>query len=147
MNLLDINKNKFVVFRPNNGVVEFEVALDGENDTVWQTGQQIMDLFGKARRNVGEHLKNIYRGGELDKISTWREFRQIQKEGDREVNRKIFLYNEDVSISIGYRIKSKVGVEFRKWATNKLKAHLIEGFSVNQHRLSQLKQTIQFSML
>lgn len=147
MNRLEINKNEFVVFRPNNGVVEFEVALDGENDTVWPTGQQIMDLFGKARRTVGEHLKNIYSEVKLDKISIRREFRQIQKEGDREVNRKISVYNLDVSISIGYRVKSKVGVEFRKWATNKLKEHLIQGFSVNQHRLSQLKQTIQFSML
>jgi hypothetical protein len=139
MNRLDINKNKFVVFRPNNGVVEFGVAQDSENDTVWAIKQQIMDLFGKARKTVSEHLKNIYSEGKLDKISTWREFRQIQREGDRGVNRKISVYNLDVSISRGYRVKSKVGVEFRKWGTIKLNEHFIQGISVDQHGVSQLK--------
>jgi hypothetical protein len=64
-------------------------VLDGEHDTVWATEHQIMELFGKARRTIGEHIKNIYKEGELDKESTWREFRQVQKEGEREVSRKV----------------------------------------------------------
>ena len=127
MNLLGIKNGDVVVFRPKNGQTEFRVVLDGEHDTIWATEQQIMDLFGKARRTIGEHIKNIYEEGELDKDSTWWEFRQVQKEGNREVSRKVSVYNLDVIISVGYRVKSQVGTEFRKWATQKLKEHLIKG--------------------
>ena len=72
---------------------------------------------------------------ELDKESTWREFRQVQKEGEREVFRKVSIYNLDVIISVGYRVKSQVGTEFRKWATQKLKGYLLKGYSVNQELL------------
>jgi hypothetical protein len=111
--------------------------LDSEHDTVWATDQQIMDLFGKARRTIGEHIKNIYEEGELDKVSTWREFRQVQTEGTRQVERKLSAYNLDVIISVGYRVKSKVGIEFRKWATSKLKEYLLQGYSIYQKRLQQ----------
>lgn|SRR5690606_2383113 len=131
MDHLVIKNSEVVVFKPKGGQTEFQVVLDGEHDTVWATEQQIMDLFGKARRTIGEHIKNIYKEGELDKDSTWREFRQVQKEGGREVSRKISSYNLDVIISVGYRVKSQVGIEFRKWATQKLKEYLIKGYSVN----------------
>lgn len=81
MNLPEMKNSELVVFRPKDGTTEFQVVLDGSNDTVWATEQQIMELFGKARRTIGEHIKNIYKEGELDKESTWREFRQVQKEG------------------------------------------------------------------
>lgn len=81
MNIENKKENsEVVVFRPKDGIQEFQVVLDGENDTVWATEQQIMELFGKARRTIGEHIKNIYKEGELDKSSTWRDFRQVQKE-------------------------------------------------------------------
>ncbi len=134
---MQIDKSELVVFKPKGGQTEFQVVLDGEHDTVWATEQQIMDLFGKARRTIGEHIKNIYKEGELDKNSTWREFRQVQKEGEREVSRKISAYNLDVIISVGYRVKSKVGTEFRKWATQKLKEHLIKGYTFNQKLLKE----------
>ena len=118
-----ISNSEVVVFRPESGQAEFQVILDEAQDTVWATEQQIMDLFGKARRTIGAHIQNIYDEGELDKNSTWREFRQVQKEGSRQVSRKIAVYNLDVIISVGYRIKSNVGIEFRKWATKKLKKH------------------------
>lgn len=121
MNLPDIKNSEVVVFKPKSGQTEFQVVLDSEHDTVWATEQQIMDLFGKARRTIGEHIKNIYEEGELDKESTWREFRQVQIEGKREVSRKVSIYNLDVIISVGYRVKSQVGTEFRKWANQKLK--------------------------
>lgn len=89
-------------------------------------------MFGKARRTIGEHIKNIYEEGELDKESTWREFRQVQKEGDREVSRKVSIYNLDIIISVGYRVKSQVGTEFRKWATQRLKDYFLKGYSINQ---------------
>ena len=115
------------------------MVLDGEHDTVWSAEQQIMDLFGKARRTIGEHIKNIYEEGELDKESTWREFRQVQKEGDREVSRKVSIYNLDIIISVGYRVKSQVGTEFRKWATQRLKEYFLKGYSINQ-KLLQTEQ-------
>ena len=116
-----ISNSEVVVFRSESGQAEFQVILDKAQDTVWATEQQIMDLFGKARRTIGSHIQNIYDEGELDKNSTWREFRQVQKEGSRQVSRKIAVYNLDVIISVGYRVKSNVGIEFRKWATKKTK--------------------------
>ncbi len=149
MNLPEIKNSEFVVFKPKNAQTEFQVILDGEHDTVWVTEQQIMDLFGKARRTIEYHIKNIYEEGELDKEATWREFRQVQKEGKRDVTRKVSVYNLDVIISVGYRVKSQVGTEFRKWATQRLKDYLIRGYSVNkellkmeQHKVVSLQKEI-----
>jgi hypothetical protein len=102
-----------------------------------------MDLFGKARRTIGEHIKNIYEEGELYKNLTWREFRQVQNEGDREVSRRVPIYNLDIIISVGYRVKSTVGTEFRIWATQKLKEYLIKGYSLNQELLKKEKNRVE----
>jgi len=149
MNITEVKNDELVVFKPENGNTEFQVVLDSERDTVWVTEQQIIDLFGKSRRTIGEHIKNIFAEGELDKESTWRESRQVQKEGEREVSRKVAIYNLDVIISVGYRVKSKVGIEFRKWATSKLKEYLLKGYSINkillegqQSRIIELEQTL-----
>jgi len=106
MNIPEIKNDELVVFNPESGNTEFQVVLNSERDTVWATEEQIIDLFGKSRRTIGEHIKNIYAEGELDKESTWRESRQVQKEGEREVSRKITIYSLDVIISVGYRVKS-----------------------------------------
>jgi len=143
MNLPEIKNSEVVVFKPKDGQTEFQVVLDGDHDTVWATEQQIMELFGKARRTIGEHIKNIYEEGELDKESTWREFRQVQKEGEREVSRKVSIYNLDVIISVGYRVKSQVGTEFRKWATQRLKEYLLKGYSINQKLLQTEQQKVE----
>lgn len=143
MNLPEIKNSEVVVFKPKDGQTEFQVVLDGEHDTVWATEQQIMDLFGKARRTIGEHIKNIYKEGELDRDATWREFRQVQKEGDREVSRKGSIYNLDVIISVGYRVKSQVGIEFRKWATQRLKEYLLKGYSINQKLLQTEQKKVE----
>jgi death-on-curing family protein len=137
MTLPEIRNSEIIVFKPKNGLTEFRVVLDGEHETVWVTEQQIMNLFGKSRRTIGEHIKNAYDEGELEKESTWREFRQVQKEGVREVTRKVSIYNLDVIISVGYRVKSKVGTEFRKWATQKLREYLIKGYSLNTELLKK----------
>ena len=132
---------EIVVFNSSQSDSEFQIILDGDNETVWITEKQIIELFGKARRTIGEHINNLYEEGELDKSSTWREFRQVQKEGQREVTRNVPQYNLDVIISVGYRVKSKTGIEFRKWATKKLKEHLIKGYTLNQNiQLHQIKE-------
>lgn len=138
-----MKNNEIIVFKPKDGDTEFQVVLDGEHDTVWATEQQIMELFRKARRTIGEHIKNIYEEGELDKDSTWREFRQVQKEGNREVSRKVSVYNLDVIISVGYRVKSKVGVEFRRWATQRLKEYFLKGYAINQKLLQSEQNRIK----
>ncbi len=118
------------------------MVVDGEQDTVWATQQQMTELFGKARRTVGEHIKNLYAEGELDEAATRRDFRQVQKEGSREVTRTLTYYNLDVIISVGYRVKSQRGIEFRKWATKRLKEYLINGYSINTELLSKQKEKI-----
>jgi len=143
MRLPEIKKSEVIIFKPKGGHTEFQVVLDGEHDTVWATEQQIMDLFGKARRTIGEHIKNIYKEGELYKNLTWREFRQVQKEGGREVSRKYSIYNLDIIISVGYRVKSQVGTEFRIWATQKLKEYLIKGYSLNHEILRKEKNKVE----
>ena len=143
MNLSEIKNSEVVIFKPKDGQTEFQVVLDGEHDTVWVTERQIMKLFGKARRTIGEHIKNVYEEGELDKESTWREFRQVQKEGEREVYRKVSIYNLDVIISVGYRVKSQVGTEFRKWATQRLKEYLLNGYTINQRLLQAEQQKVE----
>lgn len=142
-NLPEIKNSEVVIFKPKNGQTEFQVVLDSEHDTVWATEQQLMELFGKARRTIGAHIKNIYEEGELDKESTWREFRQVQKEGEREVSRKVSIYNLDIIISVGYRVKSQVGTEFRKWATQRLKEYLLKGYSINQKLLQTEQQKVE----
>lgn len=138
-----VEKSEIVVFKPKHGHTEFQLVLDGNAETIWLMEQQIMELFGKSRRTIGEHIRNIYNEGELEKNSTWREFRQVQEEGSRKVERKVSLYNLDVVISVGYRVKSNVGTEFRKWATEKLREYLIRGYVINQQRIEQLGQNIE----
>ena len=137
MNLPEIKNSEFVVFKPEDGQTEFQVVLDSENNTVWVTEQQIMELFGKARRTIQYHIKNIYDEGELDKESTRRNFRQVQQEGERKVSRITSVYNLDVIISVGYRVKSQIGIEFRKWATQRLKDYLLRGYSINKELLKR----------
>ncbi len=143
MEISNFKNDELVLFKSSNSGTEFQIILDGKNDTVWVTEQQLTELFGKARRTIGEHIRNIYKEGELDQKSTWRNFRQVQKEGERDISRTISVFNLDVVISVGYRVKSSVGVEFRRWATQRLKDYLIKGYTVNQERLSQLQQSFQ----
>ena len=92
-------------------------------------------LFQTSRTNVVEHIKHIYEEGELDEISTCRNFRQVRKEGNREVTRQIPHYNLDMTISLGYRIKSVIATRFRQWATKRLKEYMIKGFTIDDERL------------
>ncbi len=96
------------------------------------------ELFETSRTNIVKHIGNIYDEGELDKNSTCRDFRQVRKEGNRNVSRDIPFYNFDMIISLGYRIKSKIANDFRKWATERLKEYIIKGFTMDDERLKNL---------
>ena len=102
---------------------------------MWLTQQQMSELFQTSRTNVVEHIKHIYEERELDEISTCRNFRQVRKEGNREVTRQIPHYNLDMIISLGYRIKSVIATRFRQWATKRLKEYMIKGFTIDDERL------------
>ena len=129
-----------------HGEVVIYTAADGNNkidvnfidETVWLSQQQMAELFKTSRTNIVEHIGNIYDEGELDKNSTCRDFRQVRKEGNRNVSRDIPFYNLDMIISLGYRVKSKIATDFRKWATERLKEYIIKGFTMDDERLKNL---------
>lgn len=123
--------------------VELEVSVTPEQETVWLSLDQITKLFEKDKSVISRHIKNIYSEEELSRQATVANFATVQKEGTRSVTRNIEYYNLDVIISVGYRVKSKRGVAFRKWATNILRSYLIEGYAVNQKRLDALQKTVQ----
>ena len=124
---------EILIYQTDNGQTNIEVKI--EDDTVWLTQQQMSELFQTSRTNVVEHIKHIYEEGELDEISTCRNFRQVRKEGNREVTRQIPYYNLDMIISLGYRIKSVIATRFRQWATKRLKEYMIKGFTIDDERL------------
>lgn len=124
---------EILIYQTDDGQTNIEVKI--EDDTVWLTQQQMSELFQTSRTNVVEHIKHIYEEGELDEISTCRKFRQVRKEGNREVTRQIPYYNLDMIISLGYRIKSVIATRFRQWATKRLKEYMIKGFTIDDERL------------
>ena len=127
-------KNEIIVYQPEGGEFHIEVRL--ENETVWLTQAQMAELFNATKQNVSLHISNIFEEGELLQNSTVKESLTVRKEGKREVTRKILLYNLDVIISVGYRVKSIQGTRFRQWAIQVLKEHLLKGGSVNQRLIS-----------
>ena len=132
-------KNEIVLFEDQD--IKLEVNM--KDETVWLSQQQMAELFDSSRTNIIEHINNIYSDGELDKISTCQDFRQVRKEGKRDVTRNIPFYNLDMIISVGYRVNSKRGIIFRKWANKVLKDYLLKGYVVNQKRLEYLEKTIK----
>lgn len=130
------NYGEIVIYAVDNGKTKIDVKFFDE--TVWLSQQQMAELFKTSRTNIVEHIGNIYDEGELDKNSTCRNFRQVRKEGDRNVSRDIPFYNLDMIISLGYRIKSKIATDFRKWATERLKEYIIKGFTMDDERLKNL---------
>jgi prophage maintenance system killer protein len=123
------------IYKAENGETEISVRL--ENDTVWLTQKQMSVLFEKDTDTIGLHIKNIYLSGELDEISTTEDFSVVQAEGKRQVKRYIKHYNLDTIISVGYRVNSMRGIQFRKWASTILKEYLIRGFALNEKLLSR----------
>ena len=126
-------KNNIVIYQSEDGKTKIDVKL--EEETVWLSQQQMAELFNTSRSNIIEHINNIYAEEELSKNSTCQNFRQVRKEGNRNVSREIPFYNLDMIISLGYRIKSKIATNFRKWATERLKEYVIKGFALDDERL------------
>jgi hypothetical protein len=121
-----------LIYQNSEGTIKIDVRL--EEETVWLTQDQMATLFGKGRSTVAEHIANVFDEGELEQNRTCRKFRQVRMEGIREVEREIDHYNLDVIISVGYRVKSPQGTQFRIWATQRLREYIIKGFTLNDER-------------
>lgn len=124
-----------VVYEAPDGQIRVDVRL--EQDTVWLTQAQMAELFGRERSVVTKHIRNAFKEGELDPEATCAKFAQVQTEGGRTVSREVDHYNLDVIISVGYRVKSLRGTQFRIWATNTLREHLLRGYTLNERRLRE----------
>ena len=131
-------QGEIILYQPDE-TVRLEVRL--ENETVWLTQAQMAELFETTRNNITLHIGNIYKEKELMPNPTSKESLLVRMEGKREVTRKLTLYNLDVIISVGYRVKSRRGTEFRQWALSVLKDHLLRGYSVN-YQMRQLEQKV-----
>lgn len=133
---------KFDIIVFNDEDICLEVNFDKEHDTVWLTKNEMAILFGVDRTRIVRHIANIYKEGELNEISTSAENAQVRLEGNREIKRTVKIYNLDMIISVGYRVNSKKGIIFRKWVSNILKNYLVEGYVINEKRLSYLEKQI-----
>ncbi|MBL8529860.1 MAG: virulence RhuM family protein [Burkholderiales bacterium] len=130
-----MNAGEFLLYTTEDGVAKLEVRL--VSDTVWLSQKQMAELFQKDVRTVNEHIRNIFEEGELAPDSTIRNFRIVRPEGRRQVERDVAHYNLDVIISVGYRVKSHRGTQFRIWATQRLREYLIKGFTLDDERLKR----------
>jgi hypothetical protein len=134
-------ENQIEIYK--SGSSQIEVKVQFEKNTVWLSQKQMAELFDKDSDTIGLHLKNIFAEEELVENSTTEFFSVVQKEGKRAVARKIKCYNLDAIISVGYRVNSKRGTQFRIWATQRLKEYLVKGYAINPKRLDELQQTIE----
>lgn len=136
VNLME--QGEIILYQPDEAI-KLEVRM--EDETVWLTQAQIVELFQSSKANISEHIKNIYEQEELEESSTVRDFRTVRQEGRRQVVRNLTYYNLDAIISIGFRVNSKRGIQFRQWANKVLKEYLLKGYSINR-RLSELEKTV-----
>ncbi len=127
-----MNNGEILIYQNSEGNIKIDVRL--EDETVWLTQAQLCELFQKSKATISEHIKNVFEEGELEASATVRNFRTVQTEGNREVERAIDYYNLDVIISVGYRVKSPQGTQFRIWATQRLKEYIIKGYALNDDR-------------
>lgn len=142
-----VKKGDIIIFKTEDGTTSLDVKL--EEESVWLAQSQMANLFGKDRRTITEHIGNIFKEKELDKNLVCRKFQHTANDGKKY---NTVFYNLDVIISVGYRVKSKQGTQFRIWATNTLKEHLIKGYTINEKRireseikkLNELKERIDF---
>ena len=136
--------NQIVIYQSEDGKSELQVSL--QEDTVWLTQAQMAALFGKGRTTITEHIKNVFTEGELQEEVVCRDFRQTSQHGaieGKKQSKNVKHYNLDVIISVGYRVKSKQGTQFRIWANGVLKQYLVEGYAINENRLAQKEQEIR----
>ena len=142
---LEIGTGQIIIYQDLDGTTNLDVRL--ENDTVWLTQAQMVELFDSSKANISEHIKHIYSTNELEEISTVRNFRTVRTEGKRAISRELEYYNLDVIIAIGYRVNTKRGTQFRIWANKVLKEYIIKGYVVNNkiriQQYEELKQTVK----
>lgn len=130
------NKGDIVIYKTQDGLTKINVKF--EDETVWLTQAQLVELYQTSKSNISEHIKHIFEEGELSQESTVRNFRTVQIEGNREVSREQVYYNLDMIISLGYRVKSLVATQFRRWATELIKEYLKKGYALDDNRLKEL---------
>ncbi|MBQ8484647.1 MAG: virulence protein RhuM/Fic/DOC family protein [Bacteroidaceae bacterium] len=139
-----MEESKIVIYQTKDGQTQIDVRL--ENNTVWLTQAQMAELFERTPQNITIHIGNAYKEGELEKVSTCKEYLQVQREGKRIISRKVKYYDLDVIISVGYRVHSKRGTEFRIWARQIIKDYLVKGYAVNQRihseQIGELRQLV-----
>jgi len=128
--------SEIILYTTEDGIIKINVQLD--NETVWLTQKQLVELYQTAKSTVSEHIKNIYTDEELTPDATVRKIRTVQNEGKREVERALDYYNLDMIIALGYRINSKIATQFRIWATQRLKEYIVKGFTMDDERLKNL---------
>ena len=135
--------SQIVLYQPDESI-SLQVKI--EEDTVWLTQAQMVELFGSSKANISEHITNIYQQGELMQSATVRKYRTVRKEGNRMVTRNMDYYNLDMIISVGFRVNSHQGIRFRQWANNVLKEYLLRGYAVHQQML-QMEQRIDSKLM
>jgi len=133
--------SEIIIYESKENQIQVKVQFDGS--TVWLSQNQLAELFHQTKQNISLHINNCFKEKELQRESTVKESLTVQKEGKRTVKRKIELYNLDVIISVGYRVKSKQGTQFRIWANTILKDYLVQGYAINEKRLAQKEQEIK----
>jgi len=136
--------DKIIIYQTDDGAINLEVKMD--KDTVWLTQAQMVELFQTTKQNVSLHVNNVYKECELEEKSTVKEYLTVQNEGKRSVRRMVKYYNLDVIISVGYRVKSQRGTQFRIWANRVLKDYLVKGYAVNERihkeQIGELRQLV-----
>lgn len=133
---MENKQSAFILFKTEDDNISVDVRF--EDETVWLSQEQMADLFGKGRSTIAEHIANVFDEGELEQNRTCRKFRQVRQEGNRFVERELDHYNLDVIISVGYRVKSLRGTQFRIWATGRLNEYIRKGFTLDDERLKNL---------
>ncbi len=133
-------KGEIVIFKPKGAKAGISVRL--KKDTVWLSLMEMVELFQRDKSVISRHINNAYKEGELSRKATVAKYATVQKEGKRKISRDIEYYNLDVIISAGYRVKSKRGTQFRIWATQVLKNHIIQGYSINERRLKEQNESL-----
>ena len=136
-----MDKKEIVLFTDGN--VALEVPITPEQDTVWLNRNQMAELFERDVKTIGKHVNNALKEELQDQTATVANFAIVQKEGERSVMRQVAHYNLDVIISVGYRVKSKRGIAFRKWANKVLRDYIVKGYAVNDNRMNQLKEVVR----
>ncbi len=138
---MDTIDSSVVIYKSEDGNAQLEVKL--EEDTAWLTLNQIADLFDRDKSVISRHISAVFKEGELDREATVAEYATVQEEGDRKIARELVHFNLDVIISVGYRVKSKRGTQFRIWATKRLNEYLVKGYVLNKRRLEEKVEQLE----